>query len=137
MVGIVIVAHGALGETLIQCATHVLGQPPTSVGHINVTGRNDPDALLARVRKLIAELDDGTGVLLLTDMIGGTPSNVATRALEPGRVAGLAGASLPMLVRALTYRSAPLAVVLAKAESGGQEGVTRLGPDAPHATTRS
>ena len=126
MIGILIIAHGTLGETLIQCATHVLGQRPTRVASVIVAGRGDPEVLLAQTRRLIAELDDGDGVLLMTDMLGGTPANVATRALLPGRVEGIAGVNLPMLIRALTYRGLPLQRVVAKAISGGQEGVNQL-----------
>jgi PTS system ascorbate-specific IIA component len=126
MIGILIIAHGSLGDTLLQCAAHVLGQPAARTASIAVVGKADPDALLAQARKLIADLDDGSGVLILTDMVGGTPSNVATRALVSGRVEGVSGASLPMVLRALNYRNAPLPAVLAKAISGGQEGVAHL-----------
>jgi PTS system mannose-specific IIA component len=126
MIGILIIAHGALGETLVQCATHVLGAPPARVASLAVAVRTDPDTLLARARELVRDVDDGSGVLILTDMLGGTPSNIATRALVPGHVVGVAGASLPMLVRALTYREAPLAAVVGKALSGGQQGVSEL-----------
>ena len=126
MIGILIIAHGELGKTLIECAAHVLGQVPSKVASIAVAGRTDPDAVLEDAQQRIADLDDGSGVLVLTDMLGGTPANVATRAVVPGRVEGLSGASLPMLVRALTYRHAPLAVVVAKAISGGKQGIAPL-----------
>ena len=66
-----------------------------------------------------------------------TPSNIATRLLEPGRVEGLAGASLPMLIRALTYRDEPLAAALEKALSGGQEGVVHLSSDVCNGANRN
>ena len=81
MIGILIIAHGPLGETLIQCATHVLGQRPARISSVIVAGRGDPDAVYAQVERLVPELNDGSGVLILTDMIGATPSNVAARAL--------------------------------------------------------
>jgi len=126
MVGILIIAHGTLGEALIQCAAHVLGATPERVGSIPVIGRADPEKLLAQARAEITRLDDGQGVLILTDMVGGSPSNVTTRALASGRVAAASGVNLPMLVRALNYRQQPLATVLAKALSGGQAGVIQL-----------
>lgn len=128
MVGILIIAHGALGETLIQCAWHVLGQRPARIASIIVAGRGDPEAILAQTQRVIPELDAGHGVLIMTDMCGGTPANVATRALVPGRVEAVSGINLPMLIRALTYRSQPLGEVLAKAVSGGQDGVMHLTP---------
>ncbi len=136
MIGLLIIAHGDLGKTLIQSATHVLGGAPARVASIRVAGHADPDALLREAKQQIGALDDGSGVLILTDMLGGTPSNVATRALVPGRVEGVSGASLPMVVRALTYRHALLATVVVKATSGGQEGVVHLIPaSTPHATS--
>ncbi len=127
MVGILIVAHGTFGEALIRCASHVLGKRPLAVAQLGVTVHDDPDALLPQAEALIAGLDKGAGVLVLSDILGATPANLATRLLKPGRVEGLAGVSLPMLVRALTYRDEPLATVVGKASSGGFEGVARLG----------
>ena len=136
MIGLLIIAHGDLGKTLIQSATHMLGGTPMRVASIAVVGRADPDALLREAKQQIGALDDGSGVLILTDMVGGTPSNVATRALIPGQVEGVSGASLPMVVRALTYRHASLATVAIKATSGGQEGVVHLvSASTPHATS--
>lgn len=129
MVGILIIAHGSFGEALIRCASHVLGKRPLAVAQLGVTVHDDPDELLPRAEALVAGLDEGDGVLLLSDILGATPANLATRLLKPGRVEGLAGVSLPMLIRALTYRDQPLAAVVGKASSGGLEGVVRLGKE--------
>jgi mannose PTS system EIIA component len=126
MIGILIVSHGAFGEALIHCASHVLGKRPLRVRQIGITVHDDPDAILPQAQELVRALDDGSGVLVLTDILGATPANIATRLLAPGKVAGVSGVSLPMLVRALTYREQPLDVVLLKAMSGGREGVVRL-----------
>ena len=127
MIGILIVSHGAFGEALIHCASHVLGKRPQRVRQVGVTVHDDPEAMLQQAQGLVRELDSGAGVLVLTDMLGATPANIATRLLVPGKVAGVAGVSLPMLIRALTYREEPLSTVLAKAVSGGQEGIVLLG----------
>ena len=137
MVGILIISHGAFGEALIHGASHVLGKRPLHVRQVGVTIHDDPDAILPQAQDLVRQLDSGAGVLVLTDILGATPSNIATRLLEPGRIEGLAGASLPMLIRALTYRDEPLAAVVEKATSGGREGVARLNPDAGYAADRS
>ena len=129
MVGILIVAHGTFGEALIHCASHVLGKRPLAVAQLGVTVHDDPDALLPQAKEIVAGLDKGGGVLVLTDVLGATPANLATRLLEPGRVEGLAGVNLPMLIRALTYRDEALVTVVGKASSGGIEGVTRLGKE--------
>ena len=136
MVGILIVAHGAFGEALIHCASHVLGRRPLRVRQLGVTVHDDPDAILPQAQDLVRQLDEGDGVLVLSDMIGATPSNVAARLSVPGKVEVVGGASLPMLIRALTYRAQPLTVVVEKAVSGGREGVAHLGGSEAHAATR-
>jgi len=137
MIGILIVTHGTFGEALMHSASHVLGKRPEQMRQLGVALHDDPDAVVSRVRELLRQLDTGDGVLVLTDMLGATPSNIATRLLEPGKIEGIAGASLPMLIRALTYREEPLAAVLEKAMSGGQEGVVHLTSDVCNAANRS
>lgn len=136
MIGIVIVSHGALGESLIHAASHVLGKRPLGVNQIGVTVHDDPESVFAQSRELVRQVDDGSGVLVLTDIYGATPGNIALRLLEPGRVEGVSGVSLPMLVRALTYRDQPLAAVLEKALSGGREGVVHMTTDCCNAVSR-
>jgi PTS system ascorbate-specific IIA component len=128
MIGILIISHGTLGESLIHCASHMLNKRPPRLRQIGVTAQDDPLQLVPQARKMIKDLDEGDGVLVLTDMYGGSPSNIAAKLLIPGRVEGVAGVNLPMLVRALTYREKPLPVMLTKAISGGCEGVLRVPP---------
>jgi PTS system ascorbate-specific IIA component len=129
MIGILIVAHGAFGEALIHSASHVLGKRPQGVRQIGVTVHDDPEAILPQALDLVRQLDEGEGVLVLTDMYGATPGNIALRLLAPGRVEGVSGVNLPMLIRALTYREQGLATALEKALSGGTEGVLHMGSD--------
>ena len=126
MIGILIVSHGAFGESLIHSASHVLGKRPLYLRQLGVTVHDDPDALIPLAEDLIRFLDQGEGVLVLTDIYGATPSNIASRLLRPGRVEGLAGVNLPMLIRALTYRNEALAAMRDKALEGATEGVTRM-----------
>jgi PTS system ascorbate-specific IIA component len=126
MIGILLVSHGAFGESLIHCASHVLGKRPLYVRQVGITVHDDPAEILPVAKDLIRFLDQGQGVLVMTDIYGATPSNIASRLLEPGRVEGVSGVNLPMLIRALTYRDEPLEMVVAKALSGGTEGVTRM-----------
>jgi mannose PTS system EIIA component len=128
MVGILIVAHGTLGESLIHCASHVLGSRPMQLMQIGVTIHDDPQQILPQATNLVRQLDQGDGVLILTDVYGATPGNIAAKLLIPGSVAGVAGVNLPMLVRALTYRRESLEIVVSKAMSGGVEGVIRMPP---------
>ena len=128
MIGILIIAHGTLGESLIHCASLVLNKRPPRLKQLGVTAQDDPLLLLPQARALVKELDNGSGVLILSDMYGGSPSNIAAKLLMPGRVEGIAGVNLPMLLRALTYREKPLATLVTKAVSGGCEGVVRIPP---------
>jgi PTS system mannose-specific IIA component len=127
MIGILIVSHGTFGESLIHSASHVLGKRPLFLRQLGVTVHDDPEAILPVAEDLIRFLDQGQGVLVLTDIYGATPSNIATKLLKPGKVEGAAGVNLPMLIRALTYRDEALASVLEKALSGATEGVMRMG----------
>ena len=136
MIGILIIAHGTLGESLIHCASHVFGGPPPQLRQMGVNVHDDPNALLPKVREQMAALDDGSGVLILTDIYGATPSNVACRLIEPVRVECIAGVNLPMLVRALTYRNEPLETVAEKALSGGRDGVIHVTKEACDVTAR-
>jgi PTS system mannose-specific IIA component len=129
MIGILIVAHGAFGEALIHSASHVLGKRPLRVRQVGVTVHDDPEAILPQARDLVRQLDEGSGVLVLTDIYGATPGNIALRLLEPGRVEGISGVNLPMLIRALTYREQGLAITVEKALSGGTEGVIHMTVD--------
>src|ERR671915_167621 len=132
MIGILIIAHGTLGESLIHCASHVLNKRPPRLRQLGITAQDDPLLLLPQARALVKELDSGSGVLILSDMYGGSPSNIAAKLLVPGRVEGVAGVNLPMLIRALTYRDRTLSVLLTKAVSGGCEGVLRIPPLSLH-----
>jgi PTS system ascorbate-specific IIA component len=127
MIGILIIAHGTLGDSLIHCANHVFGGPQPRLQQFGVAVQDDPVALLPQVQEIIAGLDDGNGVLVLTDMYGATPSNIACRLIEPGRVDCVAGVNLPMLVRAITYRNDPLEAV---ADNSGSGLVRRVRPAA-------
>jgi PTS system mannose-specific IIA component len=128
MIGILIITHGTLGESLIHCASHVLNKRPPRLRQLGVTAQDDPLLLLPQARALLKELDDGSGVLILSDMYGGSPSNIAAKLLIPGRVEGVAGVNLPMLIRALTYREEqPLLQVRELALAGATEGVVRMG----------
>ena len=129
MIGILIVAHGAFGEALIHSASHVLGKRPLRVRQVGVTVHDDPEAILPQARDLVAQLDEGKGVLVLTDIYGATPGNIALRLLKPGKVEGISGVNLPMLIRALTYREQGLAMTVEKALSGGTEGVIHMTTD--------
>lgn len=128
MIGILLITHGTLGESLIHCASHMLNKRPPRLRQLGVTAQDDPVLLVPQARALVRDLDDGEGVLILTDMYGGSPSNIAAKLVVPGKIEAVAGVNLPMLVRALTYREKTLQTIVTKAVSGGCEGVMRVPP---------
>ena len=129
MIGVLIVTHGEIGRTLLDSATQILGGAQPQSGTLAVWRQDDPDELLARARELVAGLDAGDGVLVLTDLFGATPGNVVTRLLADGRVEGVSGVSLPMLLRVLTGRNGSLRGAVERAVSGGSEGVVHMNSD--------
>lgn len=126
MIGILLITHGSFGEALVQNACHVLNRRPPQLNQLGVSAQDDPLDLLPLARDLIQLVDSGKGVLILTDIYGATPSNLTLKLLEPGRIEGLAGASLPMLLRTLTYREKGMDTLLTKAVSGARDGVLNL-----------
>ncbi len=126
MIGLLIVAHGTLGESLIHCAAHVMGKRPLYLRQLGITVIDDPEAILPQGRDLIRALDQGQGVLVMTDIYGATPSNIACKLLVPGKVEGVAGVNLPMLIKALTYRELALDALVEKVLSGVQDGVVHM-----------
>lgn len=122
MIGFLIAAHGSLGESLIQCATYVLGSRPEQLRALDLMAYGDTEAMLQAAREMISDLDTGEGVLVLADIYGATPCNTVCKLLRPGRVEAVAGVSLPMLLKAITYRKQPLPLLADRAADGGQAG---------------
>jgi len=137
MIGILIIAHDSLPESLVRAVTHVLGSRPAQFETLAVRATDDPLDLLPEGRRLVDRLDTGEGVLIFTDIFGATPSNLAHKLIVPGRVDGIAGVNLPMLVRAFTYRSKGMDTMTKKAISGGCEGVMHIEVDPVYAATRA
>ena len=128
MIGIFLVTHATYGESLIQCACHVLNKRPPRIAQIGIAAQDDPLEALPMAQQLLGLVDSGKGVLIMTDIFGATPANLATKLLKPGRVEGIAGVNLPMLVRALTYRDRDMETLIAKAVAGGRDGVLHMTP---------
>lgn len=122
MVSFLIIAHAPLATALRDCAAHVYGGLPEHLGVLDVLPSDDPVAMHAQAEAEIARLNDGDGVLVLTDIAGATPGNIAQSLAGP-LVNVIAGVNVPMLVRAVCYRSLPLAMVVDKARQGGANGV--------------
>jgi mannose PTS system EIIA component len=135
MIGILIIAHDSLGESLARAVTHVLGTRPPQFEVLSVAATDDPFALLPAARELVSRLNTGAGVLIFSDIYGASPCNLVGKLLEPGSVEGIAGVNLPMLVRAFTYRNRDLSTMVKKAVTGGCEGVLHINADPVYAAT--
>lgn len=129
MIGILLVTHNGLGESLLDCVRHVMGNVPSNIRALPVLAEDDPQRTEDAARALISELDRGDGVLLLADVFGATPCNIARKLCQPGRVEGIAGVNLPMLLRAVCYREMPLAEIAQKALEGGRECIIPIDTD--------
>lgn len=105
MVGIVIVTHSRLGESLIEAAEFIIGRKPEAIAPVSINLMEDADKLRAKIAKEIKAVGQTAGVLILTDMFGGTPSNLSYSFLEEGRIEVLSGVNLPMVIRAIEARN--------------------------------
>jgi len=126
VIGLFLVTHGSYGDALIQCACHVLNQRPPQIMQLGITPQDDPLDVLPLAKSLLELVDTGDGALILTDIYGATPSNIAMKLLKPGHVEGVAGLNLPMLLRALTYRDKDMETLLSRATVGGRDGVLNM-----------
>lgn len=125
-IGILILSHGEFGQSLVQNAQDVLNRQLPQVAVLGLTPQDDPRDLLPEAERLLHEVDSGEGVLILTDIWGASPANLATRLLAGAKVEGIAGVNLPMLLRALTYREKGMPTLLMKTVSGGRDGVLKM-----------
>jgi len=126
MVGILLLTHAPLGQAFIDAATHVFRSRPERLEAIDVNADQDTAEVRRLASEAICRIDDGSGVLVMTDVMGGTPSNCTLPLSQPGHVEVVAGISLPMLLRALTYRNDTVDVVVEMALTGGQNGAVRV-----------
>lgn len=122
-VGVLIITHDNIGLSLLDTTNDMLGSCPLQIKVLPVTRASHPDALREKARELINSLDIGHGVLVLTDMYGSTPNNIACYAADEKQVQIVTGLNLPMLIRVLNYPCLSLTELTEKAISGGREGV--------------
>ncbi len=104
MIGIVIVTHGQLGDSLIDAAEFILGGKPEAMESVSIDLNEKADILRLKIAEAINRVKTKEGVLVLTDMFGGTPSNLSYSFLEEGRVEVLSGVNLPILLTAVNTR---------------------------------
>lgn len=128
-VKLLIITHDTIGQSLINTANSMLGVTSLPVDVLSISKTTNPDNACKEAEKLIK---NNTSTLVLTDMYGSTPSNVACHLRSQENVRIVSGLNLPMLVRVLNYPKLELDELVAKALSGGQDGVLTCNKDAAH-----
>ncbi|MGB5261074.1 MAG: PTS fructose transporter subunit IIA [Gammaproteobacteria bacterium] len=122
-IGILLITHGTLGQDILDTVTMIMSQCPLQTGAISVGGDCNPDTEYEAACAACEALDQGHGVLVMTDLYGSTPSNIATRLLERYNVCVISGVSVPMLLRILNYPEAELDKLGEIAVEGAHNGV--------------
>ena len=121
MIGLVLVTHGRLAQEFIAAMEHVVG-PQQNVAAICIGPDDDMEKRRKEILDSVARADEGDGVVLLTDMFGGTPSNLAISVLDKGKVEVIAGVNLPMLIKLASVRSKEtLRKAVAQAQEAGRK----------------
>ena len=130
MAGIIIVAHTPLASALLEFVGHIYGQVPENIFAVNVPPHEDSKITLNKLQELVDGLHSEHEVLVITDIMGATPSNVASRLMSNSNHAQdiqvLTGVNLPMLLRAVSHRHEPISEIVEKSLQGGQQGVMRI-----------
>ena len=139
MNGILIIGHAPLAHALRQCALHVFPDCGAVVSAVDVQPNLSPEETLATARIALEQLSRAPqvrGVLVLTDIFGATPSNVAQKLVDGVSSRLVTGVNLPMLLRSVSYRHEPLDALVARAVTGGTQGVMQVALTAPQNQSR-
>lgn len=138
MVGIILVTHNGLGDSLLDCLRHVLGNVPPHIKAFSIHADDAPLVKENELRQLAQQSNNGDGVLLLVDLYGATPSNIAKRVCSDGKIEGVTGVNLPMLLRVGCCSGKSLAELVTRAQLGGTECIVNLNSemDICNVTTR-
>ncbi len=131
MIAVIVIAHEPLATALVACTRHVFGSLPTQVAALDVVPDEDPVLAARAARELIARISDGSGVIVLTDIFGATPSRIARSLFDPHKIAVVSGASLPIIVKALSLRRKPMPVtdLVDALIAAGHESILELIPE--------
>ncbi|MFQ3368416.1 MAG: PTS system mannose-specific IIA component [Methylophilaceae bacterium] len=104
MIGILLVTHGEIGKSLIDCAAHILDKYPISVESVAINSNNDLNSYSNIIAQKIQDLESGNGILIMTDIYGATPCNLLNKFIEKDKVEVVTGINLPMLIKAISDR---------------------------------
>ncbi len=129
MIGVMVVSHEPLGTALIHCTRHIYGRLPVQLAALDVIPDEDPDHAYLAAIELLARINDGSGVVVLTDLFGATPSRIAARLAQPHKVVVLAGVNLPMLVKVLNNRRMPVEELVDTLLSSAQGAILQIKPE--------
>ena len=124
-VGLLLINHGAIGEALLQCAIGILGECPLPTETLAVAPGDPPEVIADRARELLRRLQGASAVLILTDLLGSTPSNIAGTLQRPGEIHVVTGLNLPMLLKVLDHASLDLPHLTELALAGGRNGIQK------------
>lgn len=127
-VSLLLIAHAPLGQALLDVTRGTLGGIPLKHALLDVVRDTDPESIREQARSLVEQLDQGDGVLVLTDIYGSTPSNIACALQDVEHVRIIAGLNLPMMIRVMNYAGLDLEQLADKALSGGHDGILGIDP---------
>ena len=125
---ILLITHDNLGKVLIDLAKRIVDPFPPKVAALSIPFSCDTEEMYRLAKQHCDELEDGAGILILTDLYGSTPGNVAIRLYEEGRHHIVSGVNFPMLLRALNYSSEGLTELTGKVTVGGRDGIKEYKP---------
>ena len=129
MAGIIIVAHTPLASALLDFVEHIYGNIPQNIFAVNVPPHEDVKVTLQRLQDIVNLIGNDKEVLIMTDIVGATPNNVAIRLASQqlnNKIQIITGVNLPMLLRAVSHRHEPLTLVVEKSLQGGHNGVLKI-----------
>lgn len=129
MIGVLVVSHEPLGTALIRCTRHIYGRLPPQLAALDVIPDENPQAASQAARDLMARINDGSGVVVFTDLFGATPSRIARELADPHRVRVIAGVNLPLLLKALNNRRAALDDLAALLVDSGRQAIFEVEPE--------
>ena len=125
MTGIVIVTHSRLGDALIEAAEFIVGSRPEAITSVSIDLKENAEKLRKKIQAGMKAVDQKQGILIMTDMFGGTPSNLSYSFLEEDRVEVISGVNLPMLLKALGIRDkVPLSDLAVQLEAYGKKSIS-------------